>query len=150
MKKRVICVVVAIVIAITIILLSIFAISWDIASRNKCIEYSDTWMSFAIMETTFEIGVANKIPNIEVVSRKNIYYGLWRIATKVECVFNSDETTIEFFVVQLTKGYHFSNVDFDALVELRDDIVGRDTYICVPSRNAEEMEMLLSAMSLYL
>ncbi len=147
--KAVKCVLIVLCICV-VIFVGGFLISWGVASNKDRIDYSDTWMSFRISESIFEKDVVDKISTIESKSRKNIYYGLYRIATKIDCEYKNEDKAIEFYVVHLTKGYHFSNVKFDTLVNKQLDGVGRETYICVNSNIKEDLELILSVLNQYM
>jgi len=149
MKKKVLYIIVSIVFAAVLLAIA-YSISWIMAAEKDNIDYSDTWISFRIGESVFENDVVNELQNIEVTSRKNIYYGLCCIAEKIDCEYHNKEKTIEFYVVQLLKGYHFSNIKFDTLVVQVIDGKCRETYICVTSNSKDDMAIVLSEMMDYM
>ncbi len=142
--KRTLYIASLIIFLLLLIIVGSYFASWVLASSHERFEDTQLFKAHSLAKTTAEMNNDKYMQNSKVENRYVYLYGLFRIATRADCVYEKGDKCVEYTIVQSAKGYGIDIMLGDSYLYKYTNVNVHDQYLFVKTDSWDIFEEVLT------
>ena len=138
--KKIVAISLIIIIVIALGLLFTMVISWSVANNKPTFSEDDLWLLSRYKSIDLE---QNNFKHSVIESRRSYMYGLCEVAVRLDCLYQSEDRTIQYYLIRYKNKYTFKTEEVKNGLKKRVSGELMNYIVVVNTNSSDDLDLII-------